>query len=153
MSPPIPVKGRDGTRQTSSNSPCSRSPWTRFNDAASSRLMTFRSVAVPACPVCKVFTVSKSIRKTETRPDRRQSADRAAGRAGRIANQYSDRCRRRRIRHDLLLVRHRERDLQGGEEIDAESVPGADTRVRLRRPEDRLLALEPGGRERGAGAA
>ncbi len=53
MSPPIPVKGRDGTRQTSSNWPFSRSPWTRFNDAASSRLMTSRSVAVPACPAAK----------------------------------------------------------------------------------------------------
>ena len=29
-----------------------------------------------------------------------------------LADQHSDRRRRRRIRHDLLVVRHRERDLQ-----------------------------------------
>jgi hypothetical protein len=37
--------------------------------------------------------------------------------ARRVADQYSDRRRGRVVRHDLLLVRHRERDLQDREEI------------------------------------
>ena len=50
--------------------------------------------------------------------DRRQPADRTAGRARRTAEQHSDRRRRRRDGDDLLLVGYRERDLQGDEEID-----------------------------------
>ena len=49
--------------------------------------------------------------------DRRQSADRPAGRPRRIAEQHPDRRRRRRDGGDLLLVGCRERDLQGGEEV------------------------------------
>ncbi len=49
--------------------------------------------------------------------DRRQPADRTGGRARRTADQYPDRRRRRCDGDDLRLVGHRERDLQGHEEI------------------------------------
>ncbi len=49
--------------------------------------------------------------------NRRQPADRPCRRTGWPADQHSDRRRRRRFGHDLLLVRCRERDLQGDEEV------------------------------------
>ena len=55
--------------------------------------------------------------------DRRQPADRLAGRTRRTAEQHPDRRRRRGDGGDLLLVGYRERDLQGGEEV-ASPAPG-----------------------------
>ena len=49
--------------------------------------------------------------------NRRQPADRIAGRPRRAAEQHPDRRRGWRDGGDLLLVGYRERDLQGGEEI------------------------------------
>ena len=49
--------------------------------------------------------------------DRRQSADRAGRRARGIADQYSDGRGRRRLRHHLLLIGSRERDLQDLEKV------------------------------------
>jgi hypothetical protein len=53
--------------------------------------------------------------------DRRQSADWPRGGTRRAAEQHSDRRRCRRVGHDLLLVRYRECDLQGDEEVAAPS--------------------------------
>ena len=55
-----PREGPGRNAPTSSTWPFSRSPWSRFNDAASSRLMTSRSVAVSACPACKILTIAFS---------------------------------------------------------------------------------------------
>jgi hypothetical protein len=56
--------------------------------------------------------------------DRRQPADRAGRIAGLTAHGYSHRRRDRRLGGDLFLIRYRERDLQGGEEIEGAALGG-----------------------------